>query len=638
MGIKHIRKLNAIILILLLVISSILPISNTINVRADEKIDYIFIGDSRFVGMANAQGVSNTKTTSSGGNGTQVITQSGNIYWCAEVGTSIGGFKSQADEAIKKGKKGSTVIIYGLGVNNVSGVASDIEYCNKLASDGWTVYYCDLLPTTSKSSISEDSVKEANKKIYDGAGKYKVIKYHDSCDTKNSTDGTHYNADEYKKWYNNIISQAKGSSNGGTTTTDTSAEFKNALKDCLGYEPSDKEIYNYSYMISMFKTDGLNDIAIAGILGNILHEGSNIYAIEGHYGSQETEEGVQNYTEFEDGKTYHFKTKGYILTLKSGGKIVGMGHGVIQWSNENADNLFKFAQEKSKELGFTYVSVYHYFLKTYGGHQMDEWAWAYIPDIVGQMLFMITEYQPYISVKEKLNACTTPEDAAKIFCDDCEKPASPNYTERGGSAKTALKMVQVHKGTVGDANDQIDGVDEDVDEKIGTYMVQMGFYSEKDLESYCKLNELNFTDMLAEASRDNLSQDDLDTVKAWEDNITTHPVLNAFRVTIMVLGILLTVWAIFFYLAYWLQRVNNFVDIEFISLLSLGKFQMADEETNSNYGGLTKNAENGKTLVNHKAVIKICLVTLFLGVMLITGLIYNFVLWIIQLVTGTLHK
>lgn len=63
---------------------------------------------------------------------------------------------------------------------------------------------------------------------------------------------------------------------------DDSSIFQSELTTFLGHEASEKEVHDYSLMISTLKAGDLSTNAIAGIIGNVSHEsGGNIFALEG---------------------------------------------------------------------------------------------------------------------------------------------------------------------------------------------------------------------------------------------------------------------------------------------------------------------------------------------------------------------
>ena len=102
------------------------------------------------------------------------------------------------------------------------------------------------------------------------------------------------------------------------------------------------------------------------------------------------------------------------------------------------------------------------------------------------------------------------------------------------------------------------------------------------------------------------------------------------RVSLMVLGIVLSVYFILLYIAYWLDRINNFIEVRFLELLTFRKLTLSDTEDDCTYEA--KGLEGKLKTVNHKAIIKICILGEFMAVLLITGVVYKFVLWIVGLV------
>ena len=111
---------------------------------------------------------------------------------------------------------------------------------------------------------------------------------------------------------------------------DDSSIFQSELTTFLGHEASEKEVHDYSLMISTLKAGDLSTNAIAGIIGNVSHEsGGNIFALEGYGGKKTTDEAT--YSSFEDGMSYDYgNTKPSTYMYKDGGEIGGVGHGIVQ--------------------------------------------------------------------------------------------------------------------------------------------------------------------------------------------------------------------------------------------------------------------------------------------------------------------
>lgn len=425
-----------------------------------------------------------------------------------------------------------------------------------------------------------------------------------------------------------------------TDSGENNEAFKSALETCLGHTPSDKEIYNYSTIITMLKADGETDIAIAGILGNVLCEGSTIYAIEGYWASPETEEGVNGYGNFEDGGTYHFTGKP-AYDLGNGKYCGGIGHGIVQWSNDRATGLFTYAKDKSSEIGFTYVSCYHYFIKNYGECQRDDWDWSYIPDVVGQCGYMVIEFAgDYASVKSTMNSKTDERDASKYFCDNYEMPYNPNYTERGNNAENSLKLVQAHTGTIGSGSKQQQQEQKEVQENMGQFLVTNGYWQESQLMEYNRLVEINIdSEYLDNANRGNYTEGELKAISNWEQNNNKineeKTIVKIMRKVMAIFAIALSVWAILLYCAYHLDRLNNFIDIDLVALLTLGKLRISDDEADCTFKITDKENLKKQKTVNHITILEICVTCIIFSVLILTGVLYKaifkLIIWVSSL-------
>lgn len=105
------------------------------------------------------------------------------------------------------------------------------------------------------------------------------------------------------------------------------------------------------------------------------------------------------------------------------------------------------------------------------------------------------------------------------------------------------------------------------------------------------------------------------------------------RVGFLVAGILIILWALFLYLGYWLDRFFNFLDISFLYVLSFGNLTVSASEGESTYN--PNNSDKVK-LVNHKNIVVICMSLLVLGFLVISGLLYSGVTFIINLLRARL--
>lgn len=122
-----------------------------------------------------------------------------------------------------------------------------------------------------------------------------------------------------------------------------------------------------------------------------------------------------------------------------------------------------------------------------------------------------------------------------------------------------------------------------------------------------------------------LSNDQLKGVVDWKNNIDyIHGggVIKYIRIFVNLVGILFLVWMVLIYMSYWYDRINNFIDIELLPIVTAGQLKVSPEEDNCTFRpkGLIKGAQQ---TVNHRAVLGICFIGIGFAVLLISGKIYD---------------
>ena len=151
-------------------------------------------------------------------------------------------------------------------------------------------------------------------------------------------------------------------------------------------------------------------------------------------------------------------------------------------------------------------------------------------------------------------------------------------------------------------------------------------YSEQELSSWVRLAESNVAEKLDDASINNLKGDELTSIYTWKTIVTDSnaPVyLRVIRIAVQLLGVLMLIWSVLLYVSYWLDRTNNLIDINFVSILTLGKLTVGEDE-DSTYGKTSDVDKNSKVkVVSHKNIILICFVVILFAVLILTGTLYN---------------
>lgn len=201
--------------------------------------------------------------------------------------------------------------------------------------------------------------------------------------------------------------------------------------------------------------------------------------------------------------------------------------------------------------------------------------------------------------------------------------AGATYTPMPSSGVT-----QPGGGGVSSANDMATG--------LATQLYSAGYFSEAELASYCKLTETNLEEvLLAAADIENLRQLDLEGLSSWQRNhrmeMEEHGYIAVLRIVVVLVGILMTLWAIFVYLAFWFDHINSFVYLDALHIVTLGQLHICPPGDKPTF-------KLGKTVetrtVNHQQILGICGVALLFGTLLVSGVFYSIVMYFVNLVMG----
>lgn len=164
--------------------------------------------------------------------------------------------------------------------------------------------------------------------------------------------------------------------------------------------------------------------------------------------------------------------------------------------------------------------------------------------------------------------------------------------------------------------------DEEAIQNMG--ITKKAFYGEEEVSSFCVLRESDVENLLSNATVDNLSGDDLESLDNWK-NVVAEEDSGIFywaRIIMMLTGIGVIIWSVLFYVSFWFDRTNNFFEISLISILTLGRLRISDTEDSCTYGKANKEANKVNT-VNHRAVIKITTIGIMIGSLIVSGLVYK---------------
>lgn len=121
-----------------------------------------------------------------------------------------------------------------------------------------------------------------------------------------------------------------------------------------------------------------------------------------------------------------------------------------------------------------------------------------------------------------------------------------------------------------------------------------------------------------------LTNNDKIAIKHWGDNTKSTfqvSILSFVRTIVALIGIVIVVYSLLLYLSYWLDRVNNFVEISFLGILTRNRLRLSPDINNSTFHD--KNS-NERTVI-HKDMVIVLLIGLLIGVFILSGKLYTFI-------------
>lgn len=154
-----------------------------------------------------------------------------------------------------------------------------------------------------------------------------------------------------------------------------------------------------------------------------------------------------------------------------------------------------------------------------------------------------------------------------------------------------------------------------------------GYFDELDLATYIQLLEPNLQEYyLQYAQRTNLGQNELESLTDWERNhqmtLEEHGYIAILRKAVMIVGIVITIWAIFVYLAFWFDHINTFFYLDALHIVTLGQLHICPPGDKPTFS--VKEKVKTRT-VSHAQIIGICAIAILFGTLLISGVFYTIV-------------
>lgn len=162
----------------------------------------------------------------------------------------------------------------------------------------------------------------------------------------------------------------------------------------------------------------------------------------------------------------------------------------------------------------------------------------------------------------------------------------------------------------------------------------IGSFQELDMQTYSRLVEPNTEERyLNNANAANMSQLDLEGLTDWNRNnenmVQEDGWIARLRQGVVLVGILMTIWALFIYLAFWFDHLNTFFYIDALHIVTFGQLHICQPNEKPTFR--LKEKVNGRT-VDHMQVVGICLTAILFGVLLMSGVFYKVVDFLVNLV------
>ncbi len=633
------------------------------QVKTVDAADYtIWVGDKRTAKLDDVMGMSKNMNT-------YVITDNGaDLKWLKNTGKTKLNAKYKA--ILKEDETANIKVFMWLGAEDIkagdNNAKSYITFMKKWVSPKIKedtkahVYFINISGGKSKKKVEFKNFKKAanfngtlNKEVVGvkGVSIIDVATYvHTEKDTNPKTkDGFIYTDKMYTKIYSFITDLKLTTSEGKSDKIDESASEAQAQltkKQITGYRnacglASDDKYGKvkawYAAMLVVYTPE-----AAAGMMGNMYGESSN-------YDSDCQYDVTWGLFQWDDGKMKDYKKW---CSSKAHKKMDGCKNvtrfGVSGMCiNGTCQVTFMVTSDNVKNR----INSIHW-SKNY--ESVREKTSEVKSDTVCPDDFKYSEYKNYADFKKGTNVKHTTlkfyldyesAGATSIFWDKGVQPSierSPtkfvtNYTKRYNAADA---MYHLFTGVAGsDANESAEAKKSKQAEAKALATQAGNSWSESELAAYCKLTEIDLSEVLAEATKDKLSQDEVSGLVGWKDNIDADSedssiIVWGRRIT-MLIGILFSVWVILIYIAFWFDRINNFIDLNALGILTFGKLKVSDSDDECTFGlkELTKEHDGGMT-VNHRCMLMICITALAFAVFIISGRLFLVLHSLVDFVRG----
>lgn len=134
-------------------------------------------------------------------------------------------------------------------------------------------------------------------------------------------------------------------------------------------------------------------------------------------------------------------------------------------------------------------------------------------------------------------------------------------------------------------------------------------------------------------TKDSLSKSTQQWIHTMHENIiydnTKTPVIY-MRALLASLAVMLCIYAVFLYFAYWLDRLNNFFELHLLSMLTLGRLDISPDDKTSTFhkGG----KESSKRVVVHRDIVFIVITLITASMLVLSGAAFTYLQVLIEFI------
>ena len=166
--------------------------------------------------------------------------------------------------------------------------------------------------------------------------------------------------------------------------------------------------------------------------------------------------------------------------------------------------------------------------------------------------------------------------------------------------------------------------------------VSTGLYKETKFVSWNRMTEA----VLEFGNIQELDDKDIGNIENWKGDMeysnSENILVKLGRTIALWFGIIFLIWIVFIYLFYWFDRINNFIELDLLKIITFGRLTISPDESECTFS-LKDIGKSAIKTINHKKLISVCIVGIGFAVFIISGamfsLLNSFVLWVQSVLT-----